>query len=481
MSSDKKFCSNCGTPLTFGASFCINCGKKIETITSDVEEQPEAMFKAEPEQTFLPEPTYVPEKAYVPEPVYETQSAYEPNEKKEKRGVGIGIVILVAAIAALVSIAATLLLIKFGGFVKTDNTDNRQSSTGTKTEEEVIIGDHKVSTGDNVTINITGDSEDIGKAVYAKCEKSVVGIRIMYESGVLPWQRSTLQTYSEGSGVVFSENGKIITNCHVVEDALDDKGNVRSGYCIRVYLDKSLTEYYDATVLGVDKSTDLALIQIEKTGLTPIEFADGDSISVAQKVFTLGSPGGLEFMNSICEGIVSGLDRNLTTESGYVYDLIQTTAAINPGNSGGALLNTEGKLVGICSMKIASSAYDDMCFAISVKTVESIITNIEKNGKVLRPMLGISVYQGYTEAEAAENNLPVGVWIYSVEKDGAAYAAGLRTNMIITEIAGETVTSYSSLKNVLAKHEIGEVVKVKAYDTNNNAYGEYNVKLQSSN
>lgn len=500
MSSERKFCSNCGTPLAEGASFCINCGKRIEKPT----EPAAAIPKAEaPAQAPVQETAYMaytaptqetayesytepaqentyeePEYSYN-EPVEETYVAEKP--EKVNKGIGIGTIILVAGITAVVSIVVTLLLVLLLGLgtketIKyVNNNDNNSSS------DDVNVDGNKVSTGDNITINIDGDSDGIASAVYAKCEKSVVGIRIMYETKSVPWQRSSLETYGEGSGVIFSADGKIITNCHVVADALDSNGNVRNGYYIRVYLDKELTTYYEATVLGVDESTDLALIKIEQTGLTPIEFADGDSIGIGQKVFSLGSPGGLEFMNSICEGIVSGLNRNLTTDSGYVYDLIQTTAAINPGNSGGALLNSEGKLVGICSMKIASSSYDDMCFAISVKTVDSIISSIAENGKVVRPVLGISVRPDYTAEIAAASGYPAGVWVYSVEEDSMAYNAGLRSGMIITEIEGEAITSFGELKSMLNKYSIGETVSVRVFDSSSEEYKSLNVTLQSSN
>lgn len=479
MSSEKKYCSNCGAPLVQGASFCINCGTQLEdVVTMPVEE-----VKTETAPETENEPVLEKMPPELTEP-FKTDDVFEysnvPIPKEKKKGVSVGIVILIAAIAAVIAIAGTLAILKFGGFLTKNNGSNTNNTSGQKENENVVIGGENVSTGDNVVININADSAELAPAVYAKCEKSVVGIRILYEASSMPWQQSTLQTLGEGSGVIYSADGKIITNYHVIEGILDNSGKQHPGSIVRVFLDKSLSDFCDAKILGYDESTDLALLKIERNDLTPIEFADEAKLSVAQRVFTLGSPGGLEFMNSICEGIISGLDRNITTESGFAYDLIQTTAAINPGNSGGALLDSEGKLVGICSMKIASSSFDDMCFAISFKTVENVISNIEQNGKVLRAQLGISVSTEYTEDVAASNNLPAGVWVYAVEEGGAADQAGIKARMIITAIDDKAVTSYASLKTTLAKYDIGAKVIVTAYDKNTGEYNKFTVVLQSS-
>ncbi len=317
------------------------------------------------------------------------------------------------------------------------------------------------------TITIEDTTTDVCTAVYSKVSPSIVGIRIVQVSGSM-WQHSE-QVVGEGTGTVYSEDGKIITNYHVIETAYEalQNTNVLNSvkYEIRVYFDTTLQEYYTATILGGDSRTDLALLQISLTGLVPVEFADSDKILVGSDAIVMGGGGGIEFLDSVNKGIISGLHRNITTESGVLYDLIQTDAAINPGNSGGALLDSEGKLIGICFLKISASEYDNMAFAIPSNTVKKIISQIEENGAADAPYIGVIIDTTYTKTIADTYSYPIGAWISSVEENGPADNAGLISGDIITKFNGKTIASYSDLRELINSSEVGDKVNLTVYRT----------------
>lgn len=284
-----------------------------------------------------------------------------------RKGIGAGASFVLSLLASFLVFVIIFGLLAFfpskeKSFLASLYSDSGVSQTGeTKnpTGNDVQIGDTTVSKGDNVTINVTGDSE-IAQAVYAKAANSVVGIAVSQVGGSKWNQYETV--VSMGSGIVYSADGIIVTNCHVVEYAIDRSGTgIASNYTIRVYFKTDLSEWAYATeLIGYDATNDIAVLRVDAQNLQPIEFADSDTLTTGETAITIGSPGGLTYMNSISEGILSGLNRTVTTDNTTVYDLIQTTAAINPGNSGGALLNKEGQLIGLCVIKIVSTEYEGM-------------------------------------------------------------------------------------------------------------------------
>lgn len=330
-------------------------------------------------------------------------------------------------------------------------------------------GGHKVTGGqyyapNKDTITIKDETTDTATAVYAKVSPSIVGIRIVQVSGSM-WQQNE-QVVSEGTGTVYSEDGKIITNYHVIEavyNAAAANSNIK--YEVRVYFDTTLQEYFTAEILGGDARTDLALLKISLTGLKPVEFANSDELLVGSGAIVMGCGGGIEFMDSVNSGIISGLHRNITTQSGILYDLIQTDAAINPGNSGGALLNKEGQLIGICFLKISDSNYDNMAFAIPANTVKKIISQIEEKGAADAPYIGVIIDTTYTKAIADTYNYPQGAWISSVSAGGPAEKAKLTTGDIITAYNGKTITSFNDLRAAVNSSSIGDKVTLTIYRT----------------
>lgn len=278
---------------------------------------------------------------------------------------------------------------------------------------------------------------------------SVVGIQTYTKS--LDYEAA-----GEGSGVIMSEDGFIITNAHVLTD--DNGFQVAA---VNVVLNNG-TEY-EASIIGVDTKTDLAVIRIEATGLICAEFGNSDQVQVGERVVAIGNPGGIEFMGSVSQGIVSGLNRTLKMSSGLNMNLIQTDAAINPGNSGGALVNRYGQVIGINSAKIVGTDYEGIGFAIPMNDAKPIIDDLTKYGYVQnRVKIGIK-YRQIDEALAKAKNSPTGLYIVSVDTNSDAASKGLREGDIITKVDGKDIENTQTLLDILDTKKVGDSIKITVY------------------
>lgn len=387
------------------------------------------------------------------------------------KGVNTGISILISAVSSLVVFAIIFALLAFfptkdrsflASFYNNNVNSHPSGETSNPSGNDVQIGDNTVSKGDDVTINITGES-GIAQAVYAKAANSVVGIEVLQVIGNR-WEKYE-QTVSMGSGVVYSADGIIVTNHHVVAAAINKStGKLSSSFSLKIYFTTDLSEWAYATeIIGFDAENDIAVLRVKANNLKPIEFADSDALVVGETVFSVGSPGGIEYMNSISEGLLSGLNRTVPTEDSKVYDLLQTTATINPGNSGGALLNKEGKLIGICVIKIAATAYENMGFAINSNTVKTIVESIKTYGYYNRPLFGVTITTAYSQSIATEQGWPNGAYIGEVTKGSAAEKAGMKIEDIITKINDDKISSFPDLRKVMLKYNPGDKVTVEFY------------------
>ncbi len=219
-----------------------------------------------------------------------------------------------------------------------------------------------------------------------------------------------------------------------------------------------------ATVVGYNISNDLAVIKVSASNLPAIELGDAEKLKVGQFVAAIGSPGGLEFMGSVTYGIISGLNRVISDSStGDAINLIQTDAAINPGNSGGALVDINGKLIGVNSSKIAATEYEGMGFAIPIDTVKDICDKIIAKENDPNPYIGITISERYDAETLTELGYPAGAVVKSVITGGPAYEAGIRSGDIITEFNGVAITEYTQLSDEIAKTKPKETVNVKIY------------------
>lgn len=375
-------------------------------------------------------------------------------ERKPKRTHSTATVVISCVLAAVISLVTCVTVMSF------------THTTETNTAHEV----KRVDSGSTNSVNINVDESvtSIAEAVAKKCTNSVVGIRTT--TSVASFFGQTQNQSGEGSGVVYSEDGYIITNYHVISDAVTSSNSK-----IEVFMGNSSSDSYSANVVGYNISCDLAVIKINASGLTPVELGNSDQLNVGQYVVTIGAPGGLEFMGSVTYGIISGLNRTVSTDSSI--KLIQTDAAINPGNSGGALLDSEGKLIGINSSKIVSEEFEGMGFAIPVNTVKEKCDKIISRKGNGQAYLGVSISSTYTSEVLSFYGYPSGAVVSSVADSSPAANAGIERGDIITEFNGTAITEYTMLNDLLYDCEANQTVSVKIY--RNGRYYTIDIKLAS--
>jgi len=289
-----------------------------------------------------------------------------------------------------------------------------------------------------------------------------------------------LETYSEGSGVVYMKsNGKgyIVTNNHVISGSDAVQVQLANGKTV------------SAKVVGKDSTTDLAVLSIDAKYVTQTaEFGDSKSLQAGQTVIAVGSPLGSEYASTVTQGIVSAPARTIETSSGNQQTVVQTDAAINPGNSGGALVNSAGQVIGINSMKLAQSSdgtsVEGMGFAIPSNEVVTIVNELVKKGKITRPQLGVRVValngipEAYRSRLKIKSSLKNGIYVASINKNSSASRAGMKSGDVITAVDGKKVDDVSSLHSILYSHKVGDTVNVTVNRNGRNV--SLNVKLEGN-
>lgn len=280
-----------------------------------------------------------------------------------------------------------------------------------------------------------------------------------------------LETASEGSGVIYKSSGRdayVVTNNHVVDGSKK----------IQILMQDGTKE--PAELVGTDVETDLAVLKISNKAVKDVaKFANSDQLQPGETALAIGSPLGSEYATSVTEGIISAPKREIETQAPNGQRLgkttvIQTDAAINPGNSGGALVNLAGQVVGINSMKLSTSqsgtAVEGMGFAIPANTVVKIIEALEKDGKVTRPSLGVSLYDlsNISSVDQADvlklpTKVKTGVVVIKTSRDGAAEKAGLKKFDVITKLNDISVSDANDLRNALYKFDVNEKITVTYY------------------
>ena len=378
--------------------------------------------------------------------------------KKERRPMSRGAK-LATKIVAGVLCCALVSAASVGGFAALINNgviqvNNAGSGDATFTINKLINSDEN-----NPTTTVSGDMTQ--QEVAAKVLPSVVCIQnyqqASFQQGLSMqgWgnnQNSTQQETrdsevsptSEGSGIIATSDGYIITNAHVVDGADSLKVITSDG------------KTYEAELIGSDSMTDLAVIKVDAEGLTAAEFGSSSDLVVADPVIAIGNPGGLQ--STVTVGYVSALNRPVTSsDTGYTMNCIQTDAAINPGNSGGALVNMYGQVIGINSSKIVATGYEGLGFAIPIDDALPIISNLKDYGYVKdRAMLGISGQ--YLDSWTANfYGLPSGMYVAEVNNESVSNA-GVQRGDVITKIDGEEITSANTISNYIAKKKPGDEV-----------------------
>lgn len=319
----------------------------------------------------------------------------------------------------------------------------------------LFSGDIGSDVNSKVTINAKSISSDQVVAVVKKLGPSVVNIKT--KTTINNAFHSNLQGEALGSGVIFREDGYILTNNHVVEGAT----------AIVVTIGK---EDLPAKLIGGDAETDIAVVKVDKKGLPAAELGSSKTLKVGEMAVAIGSPFG--FQSTVTTGVVSGLNRTFQTDSttgqgpGQTYsNLIQTDAAINPGNSGGVLADGKGRVIGINSVIYSQSGGSEgVGFAIPIETAKSVANQIINKGVVTHPYIGITG-DNVDQELATQLALPVtsGAIIKQVVADGPAAAAGLQKNDVIVKFDGQTIRSMEDLVSAIRSNDIGAKVTVSYY------------------
>ncbi len=324
---------------------------------------------------------------------------------------------------------------KLDDLIESNTTSQSETTPATVVARKVVVEDNGIS------------------SAVEKSYDAVVMIKNYGSSGKLS---------GSGSGFVYkmdSEYGYIMTNHHVVEDASK----------IKVLF--SDNKEYDGVVLGSDKYLDIAVVRVPKKAIKLIaQIGRAADLKLGDTIFAIGSPVGNEYYNTVTRGIVSGLDRKVTvsveSNSDWIINALQVDAAINPGNSGGPLLNSNGEVIGVNSLKLVDSSIEGMGFAIKIEDAMTHVTTLEKGEKIERPLLGITminVSDSYSLARYGiriDKDIESGIVVIEVAKDTGAADSDLKSGDVITKIDDEEVLNQAYLKYILYSHKAGDKIKV---------------------
>lgn len=299
-------------------------------------------------------------------------------------------------------------------------------------------------------VSLVGYSET-GVGVASKVRPSIVGIEVEYSVNSIFYRNKSTAT-AAGSGIIISEDGYILTNNHIVNSSSTsyyyELGKANK-VTVTLYNDSTK---YDATIVGTDSQTDLAVIKIEKNGLKAAELGDSDAVQVGEFAMAIGNPLGLA--DSVTAGIVSAVNREVSDQDGNSYVAIQTDASINSGNSGGALVNSKGQVIGVNTLKLSGTGVEGVGFAIPINSTKEIYEQLIQYNKVKRPYIGIDGYD-LDEQTAENNNL--------IEDFSAGEKAGLKIGDVIVEVDGTKVTKMDELNAIKNQKQIGDTLKLKVF------------------
>jgi serine protease Do len=303
----------------------------------------------------------------------------------------------------------------------------------------------------NTSIQLVGNQSEISPviAIAQKVTPSVVGVHT-YGTYSYWGRQITNMELGSGSGIIYSEDGYIITNYHVIENATS------------VIVTLADEKEYEAVIIGADEASDLAVLKINADRKLPAaELGDSSQLQIGELVVAIGNP--LGYSNTVTDGIVSGLNRQLSDYTDEMT-LIQTNAAINSGNSGGALVNSRGQVVGINSAKLVASNAEGMGFALSIDEVKPLVEQLINQGHVSRPYMGVTINSQYQvdEKTAERYDIPVGIMIYSVADNSPAERAGLKAGDIIYKVDNTIIQSFDDLSRVIDSSKVGDTLQVTA-------------------
>lgn len=366
-----------------------------------------------------------------------SQKPHTPKNKKHSRGLALGLC-GVAAACLLFAGGAVVGNMAFGGNANSDSSTSASTSDSAPTLQ---INSKPESDSSNSSDNYDTADGMAGEDIYKKVNPSVVSVISTTSEGT-----------GSGSGVIMSKDGYIITNNHVVDGAQSVSVQLSDGTSL------------DAEIIGTDEQTDLAVIKVTPTSdLTAAEFGDSDELEPGEYAYAIGSPGGVQFANTITGGRISAINRDLTVND-RVMTLIQTDASINNGNSGGALINKYGQVVGITSAKLSGNAFgsatvEGMGFAIPINTAKDIVDELIQNGYVSgRPSIGITGQN----VESADGKVS-GVQVYSIDSRAKAASEGLQVGDVITAVDGTPTPDMDKVNELKQDKKAGDKLTLSVY------------------
>ena len=366
-----------------------------------------------------------------------SQKPHTPKNKKHSRGLALGLC-GVAAACLLFAGGAVVGNMAFGGNA---NSDSGTSASTSDSAPTLQINSKPESNSSNSSDNYDTADGMAGEDIYKKVNPSVVSVI-----------STTAEGTGSGSGVIMSKDGYIITNNHVVDGAQSVSVQLSDGTSL------------DAEIIGTDEQTDLAVIKVTPTSdLTAAEFGDSDELEPGEYAYAIGSPGGVQFANTITGGRISAINRDLTVND-RVMTLIQTDASINNGNSGGALINKYGQVVGITSAKLSGNAFgsatvEGMGFAIPINTAKDIVDELIQNGYVSgRPSIGITGQN----VESADGKVS-GVQVYSIDSRAKAASEGLQVGDVITAVDGTPTPDMDKVNELKQDKKAGDKLTLSVY------------------
>lgn len=377
---------------------------------------------------------------------------YEDAKPKKKSNFKSFIAIALVASVISSSVVGGVLYSRFSSELKNQSLLSQNTVFSGTTNQ---LNSDKTNTEGAVRTALTQGLSVAG--IAKKVGPSVVGIRMtIANSGSAFSGASQGNGTSEGSGIIISQDGYIMTNYHVVSYA-DTKNGASSNATLEVFLpDKRQAK---AKFIGGDSVNDLAVIKIDMVNLPVAELGDSSKLEVGEPAIAIGNPLGMEFAGSVTVGVISALNRKVDTEN-KTMNLIQTDAAINPGNSGGALVNSQGQIVGINSAKISEAGVEGLGFAIPISDAKPIIDQLILFGYIKgRLLIGISG-KDITETIAKQYNLQVGVYVTDVSQGSGADQAGVKNGDILVGMDGKEVKTINDMDSIKKSHKVGDTVSV---------------------
>ncbi|HEZ7986814.1 MAG TPA: trypsin-like peptidase domain-containing protein [Ruminococcus sp.] len=342
------------------------------------------------------------------------------------------------------------------------NTEDKTTES-TDTSDINQTSDNKKENGGDISlfqIAARTDAKPLPEIVES-IMPSFVGISSTFEVSYNGWGGAgTQQFVGTGTGIIVTEEGYIVTNAHVI---YDDNSQYKAGEAVEVSVLYNDERIQEAKIISYDVQTDLAVLKVDETGLTPATFGDSDDLKVGELVIAVGNPLGFELFGTVTSGIVSAINRQVTIGDKNMT-LIQTDAAINSGNSGGPLLNSCGQVIGINSAKMSSSygsaSIEGLGFAIPINEARVIINDLINYKYVKgRPSIGI-VTSDISESYSRYLNIPMGVYVREVIEGGAADLAGIEEGDVIIDVEGETITTGSELISIKNKYKAGDSITI---------------------